>query len=434
MIQIALLLFGAGFVRRNAYLLALVGALWAALGLAIAIDGLDGIRYFPLTLFGALLLAESVVTLTVAGSGLGAQKAVLAFKGGLFLFVALLILVGGSISNLLLAIVLGLSYVLLGIFQMAAAWVVRYDGWRLSMLVGVAQLGFGVFMVQPYPTHYAGTVSLFIGVTILVGGLNTVRVALKARRLSQRASMFELLAPGELHHPRHAAATGGHGLPPQGTPLTVHVWTPEGSAKDTTVARPVFNRYIAAVDVNGVISTGHAALELQPAAYISLYPAVDIDRSPSEFFNILKAVKENDVPGTYQPDYPTESKAWCPSNWQVRFEHYNAQGLLAFWQHYRQVEIYNLTRRNCSSSVSFGLEAALDGVLDLRSRNWLQVLRTLLMPELWIAAQVRRRAQAMAWTPGLTLDYSRALRAIVHPVGEPWFTRFLNAARCHVFN
>ncbi|KCV30154.1 hypothetical protein L489_1189 [Bordetella bronchiseptica 00-P-2730] len=56
------------------------------------------------------------------------------------------------------------------------------------------------------------------------------------------------------------------------------------------------------------------------------------------------------------------------------------------------------------------------------------------MPELWIAAQVRRRAQAMAWTPGLTLDYSRALRAIVHPVGQPWFTRFLDAARRHVFN
>lgn len=43
------------------------------------------------------------------------------------------------------------------------------------------------------------------------------------------------------------------------------------------------NRYIAAVDSAGVISTGHAALEMQDI-YISLYPAVDIDRSPSEFF------------------------------------------------------------------------------------------------------------------------------------------------------
>ena len=42
---------------------------------------------------------------------------------------------------------------------------------------------------------------------------------------------------------------------------TVHVWTPSGSAKAQTRNYLMLNRYIAAVDVNGVISTGHAALE-----------------------------------------------------------------------------------------------------------------------------------------------------------------------------
>lgn len=65
--------------------------------------------------------------------------------------------------------------------------------------------------------------------------------------------------------------------------LTVHIWTPEGSANQRPVPRPIINRYIAAVDADGVISTGHAALELYPYIYISLYPAEDIDRSPSEF-------------------------------------------------------------------------------------------------------------------------------------------------------
>lgn len=430
MIQLALLLFGAGFLRRNAYLLALIGLLWAALGLVILIDGLDGVRYFPLTLFGAVLLAESIVTLLVASNSDGAQRTVLAFKGGAFLLLAVLVLFGGTVSNFLLALVFGLTYFALGIFQIASAWVVRYDGWRKSLLIGAAQVAFGILMFQPYPTNYVGTASAFIGVTMLAAGINTLRVAVWARRLRHDCAMFNLTAPAELRLPSSASGQADNGpaaAPGHADALTIHVWTPEGSAKNTTVPRPVFNRYIAAVDVNGVISTGHAALEMVPNIYISLYPAVDIDRSPSEFFNLLKAGKENDVPGTYQPDYATESKAWCPSTRQVTFTSYNRDGLLAFWRKYRAEPVYNLTRRNCSSSVSYALESAMDGVLARHSRNWLHVLRTLLMPELWIAAQVRRRAQIMAWTPGLTLDYCRALRAVVHPVDRPWFKRLVRA-------
>ncbi len=41
------------------------------------------------------------------------------------------------------------------------------------------------------------------------------------------------------------------------------------------------------------------------------------------------------------------------------------------------------------------------------------------MPELWIAAQIRRRALMMAWTPGLIMDYARALLYC------PWYKRLL---------
>lgn len=47
----------------------------------------------------------------------------------------------------------------------------------------------------------------------------------------------------------------------------------------------------------------------------------------------------------------------------------------------------------------------------------------LVVPELWIAAQVRKRAQMMSWTPGLVMDYTRALYSIVHPDSRPWFRR-----------
>lgn len=458
MIQIALLLFGADFVRRQAGLLAWLGAAWALLGVFIIIDGMDGVRYFPVHVFGAVLLLESLVTLSVASGGVGAQKAVLYFKGGLFLFIAVLILSGRSTSNLLLAIVFGLSYFVTGTLQMASSWVVRFPHWKQAFVGGLAQLAFAVFLFQPYPTHYRATLSVFVGVTLLVGGLNTLRIALRARHLREGRSVFDLLAPGDLlPRQRQAAAEAARadaaaaaavreeaaaatqaGTPaaaqaeardPVQSPLVVHVWTPEGSSKNAPVPRPVVNRYIAAVDIKGVISTGHAAMEMPPSTYISLYPAVDIDRSPSEFFRLLKATRDNDVPGEFQPDYPTESAAWCPSTRQILFHSYNRAGLLRFWEAYRQEEIYNLTYRNCSSSVSFALEAALDGALSHDSRRPGRVLRTLLMPELWIAAQVRKRATTMAWTPGLVLDYARALRAIVHPSHVSWLTSFRWAAR-----
>jgi len=436
MIQIALLLFGADFVRRQAGILAWLGAGWAALGVFILVDGLDGVRYFPAHVFGAFLLLESLVTLAVASGGIGAQKAVLYFKGGLFLFIAVLILSGRHTSNLMLAIVFGLAYFVMGTLQMASSWVVRFPHWKQAFLGGLAQMAFAIFLFQPYPTHYRGTLSAFVGVTLLVGGINTWRIARRARKMPDGRSVFDLLAPRDLlpHRHRESARDAAAAPAPAATdavqsPLVVHVWTPEGSSKHEPVPRPLINRYIAAVDAKGVISTGHAALELPPATYISLYPAVEIDRSPSEFFRLLKATRDNDVPGEFQPDYPTESAAWCPSTRQVLFHSYNAAGLQRFWQAYRQREIYNLTYRNCSSTVSFALEAALDGALQHEAGAWRRVLRTLLMPELWIAAQVRKRATTMAWTPGLVLDYARALRAIVHPAQASWLHSLRWAAR-----
>jgi hypothetical protein len=41
-------------------------------------------------------------------------------------------------------------------------------------------------------------------------------------------------------------------------------------------------------------------------------------------------------------------------------------------------------------------------------------------PELWVAAQVRKRAVTMAWTPGLTLDYARALSMVADPRPYGW--------------
>jgi uncharacterized membrane protein HdeD (DUF308 family) len=427
-IQIALLLFGVDFMRYWGKYLILFGSLWSLFGLAIFLDGLDGVTYFPLRFFGLLLLTESLVTLSIASGGIGAQKALLYFKGGIFCFVSLLILSNQSYSNLLLAIVFGFAYFVIGLFVIFSAWIVRFPNWKSSFFNGMAQIVFAIFIFSPYPTHYKATVSFFLGTLMVLSGIHTVRLALRVMRLQEGTSVFELLAPEGIGFELKKSGTLKSDVTSQvitdfREPLTVHIWTPEGTASASTIPRPLINRYIAAVDSEGVISTGHAALEVPDSIYISLYPAEDIDRSPSEFLNTLKATRDNDVLGRFQPDYATEAAEWCHSDRKICFTRYNGKALHRFWSDYKLTKTYNLTYRNCSSSVAYALENALDGVLSGRTESWLSIIRTLTMPELWVAAQLRKRAISMAWTPGLVMDYSRALRSIIHPVPKPWYQR-----------
>jgi hypothetical protein len=137
----------------------------------------------------------------------------------------------------------------------------------------------------------------------------------------------------------------------------------------------------------------------------------------------LRATRENDVPGLFQPDYGTESTAWCASTVQVRIRNYDPERLRRFWETYQQDTTYNLTYRNCSSSVSRALEAAIEGASARvwgRHEGWKPFFRVISTPELWVAAQVRKRAATMAWTPGLTLDYARALSMLADPRPSGW--------------
>lgn len=214
--------------------------------------------------------------------------------------------------------------------------------------------------------------------------------------------------------------------------LTVHVWTPAGTAKNTIIPHPVVDRYIVAVDQKGIISTGHTALESPEGIYISLYPAQDIDHSPDQFSRLLRATTDNNVEGVFKSDYVSESQKWCPSTIKVRIRNYDAKQLQLFWDVYKQDNTYNLTHRNCSSSVFRGLEAALEGAV---SRIWgkkhfLWILcRLLITPELWIASQIRKRAGTMAWTPGLLLDYARAMSMLADPRPAGWMATI---KRCHI--
>ena len=406
MIRLSTILLGKDFVRKRWSSLALIGVVWGAAGVAIFIDALDGVMYFPLHFFGYLLLLDALIILLVPAPRTGTAAALRKARGVAFLILGLLIVDRQHAAGLILAVLFGGAFLVDGGFRLGAAVVVRFVGWRLSLLTGLFEIGFGLFILEPYPTLYKGTVPFCIGMSIFLSGSALLRQAIRFKNWQSPISISPVSAP---------ACSNA---------LVIHVWTPSGTVDDTLVRNRLLNRYIAAVDVNGVISAGHAALECGPDIYISHYPQDDIDRSAGDFVRLLRATPNNDVAGRFLPDYPSEVADWCPSSVQVRFAHYDAQRLAGFWANYRQNATYNLTSRNCSSAVAHSLEAALEGAMNRGKSSMLDFARIIISPEFWVAAQVRKRAEAMAWTPGLVLDYARALRAAVEPGPPGWHSMY----------
>jgi|SRR5471030_231573 len=426
MARLVLLLLGVDYLRGRWRSLMSAGILWLVSGVAIFIDGLDDALNFPITFFALLLLIDGFFTLAVAWAGVGGQKTLRYVKGCIVVVCAGLILAGHHHGHFVLSMLFGILFLADGLLQLSSAWVVRYRRWRAAAVAGGIEIVLAIFFFQPYPSHYHGTLPYFLGLFLFFAGLNFVRIALNVKKMSVNPAFTSAENP-LLSHKLKSKTGDPDPVQPDSVPnsakaLTVHVWTPTGSSKAPARGQMIVGRYIAAVDINGVISTGHSALESPEGIYISLYPKEEIDRSTSSFTSLLRATRENNVAGRFLPDYQTEAKEWCPSTVQVMIKNYNAEKLNQFWQRYRQDTTYNLTWRNCSSTVSRALDAAIEGAVARSMGNGaLVMLRLLLTPELWVASQIRMRARTMAWTPGLTLDYARALSMLVDPRQVSWF-------------
>lgn len=424
MMRLTLILLGIDFLRSHWRGLRRFGWVTLTAGVVLFIDALDGALFFPIELFASLLLFEGGATLMVAHSGMGGQRILRYVKGAAFSLAAVLILAGNHDGNFLLSMIFGLLFLFDGALQIASAVVVRYQRWRPALWGGIVEIVLALFFFQPWPSDYAGTVPYSLGLVLAFAGWNLFILANRVKRAAANPGLKGEEFMAETNTPPPAVVEWEGPPDDDEQALTVHIWTPVGSAASEAVPRPVISRYIAAVDRNGVISTGHAALESPGGIYISLYPAVQIDRSPDAFARTLRATPENDVPGQFQPDYATESVQWCPSTRKVRIRNYSEARLAAFWERYRQDESYNLTHRNCSSTVARALEAALEGSVGRlwQARGfWMAMGKLMSTPELWVALQLRKRAETMAWTPGLVLDYARALSMLADPRPTGWF-------------
>lgn len=429
MIQLVFLLLGARALKPIWRLLTVAGAIWMLLGIAILFDLSDGILSVVLDTLAIFLVVEGLVEIAAAISVGLRQHWIDALRGAAFLFAAFLVFNVPWDNNIGAAIVFGVAFLIDGLLRIGSAFVLHSPRWRVGIVAGLIEVGLAVGILVSWPVPHRLTVPFCFALLLLTSGYALIRMALPLRRLPEGGSVTSL--------PLYAARNWQGGvarpvIPPDedvwskgNEILNVHVWTAVGSIGDPE-RRLLVDRYVAAVDKKGVISTGHSALEMPPDLYISHYPANDIDHSPEDFRAILSAGHENDVPGRFNESLAQESADWCEPDRKVTFHRFHPQALRRFWAVYSQDTTYNLTARNCSTTVIQALDAAVEGA-SYSGHVWLDLFKIISNPQFWLLRLVRGRAEALTWTPGLVLDYARLLHSVVEHSDRRWRSKLSDA-------
>lgn len=429
MLSVALLLIGGKALRRRWWVLALVGVALVALAGLVIVDLADGGTLMATRMFGLVFLfggaAASLGILTSAG---WAGRAISAAKAIVLVVLGSMILDTPIRNDALLSWLFAFAFVADGLFRLGTLALVRFRGWLVWVLVSVLEVGLAVLIVAEWPLPQALNIAFCVSLMLLVSGANLLRIAWLLRASYDEVALLGLSAFATRDWYDNAPVLVGEDDPAdrQAGLMTVRVWTPVGSA-EVSSHRYVVDRYLGAIDVNGGFSTGHSALECLPQVYISHWPANDLDPQ-GHLVRAFRAGAENDLPGLFQPSYAEESRVWRPADQKVEFRTFSRRRLRAYWAGYRQESRYNLTNRNCSVAVAAGLDAALEGVLQPRF-PWLRLVLLLLNPDVWAAGYIRSQAKTMCWTPGMVLDYARALQRVVESSRTPWPVRALDFFR-----
>lgn len=415
MLRLLFLLLGAQLLKSRWLVLVGVAVACLSLGVAIFIDiADDGLLSVPLDTLALLLVVEGVVEiLSAIVANLRINWPGVA-KGAGFLFIAFLVFDNPGDNNITASLLFGMAFLLDGLFRLISTSLMRCRLWHKKIWLGVTELLFSVVIFSNWPFHHHVTVPLCFALMLLGWGLVMLSMARQIWQLPANASVTTLpmYTSRGLRHP-HGTAYVHPSFPAEApdTPLIMLIWTPVGSAS-VKERRLLFDRYLAAVDQQGVISTGHAALQFGDEIYISHYPVDDIDRDFTNFRAVLRAGEEYDVPGCFLSSLQQEIDDWCIPDLRINLSRFNAEALRNYWQIYSADTTYNLTSRNCSTSVIQALDVAMEGVL---SERGLSAFRLLLEPDFWLLGLVRGRAEGMTWTPGLVMDYVLLLKKVIAP-------------------
>lgn len=418
MFRLLLTLFGGDLLVKRWKFFLLFGALTFVVGAVVLADLVDGVADIAHWVFGVLLLLQGVVELMVGATHTGARRRFEMLRGCAMVVVACLLLDFPWNNVLTSSVLFAFAFAFNGLIRIASSLLVRFPGWRTSQMMGWGYLLLAFLMGGDWPVPPSLRVSFCSGLALMIAGFVLMRGAGRLHRLPQGARLGTISLYKKKPAPGAPAIRSG--LPPslsrarQGEKdeMIVHVWTAVEQIQ-APIRLPVIDRYIASLSRKGPMTTGHVALECPPDLYISHHPRVRLNITHENMLGQMQATSSNDHPGMWLPSYAGEAAATQPSTYRIRFRKFNRSYLQAFWESYRQDATYNLTHRNCSVVVTEAVDAAVEGVFANRP-FWRTLLRLVVHPDMWLAGSVRVRAESMAWTPGLALDYVSAIRRITH--------------------
>lgn len=413
MLRLLFLLMGGPALRAGWPYLTTLGLLCVAASGGIVMDLLQhGSLSFPLHVLGMFMVVEGLAEAVGAiyqPAGIGwpllAKSAVLMLFGGV-------VFLAPHDSGLCMSLAFAAIFLLDGGFRIISCSLMRCRRWTHKLTLGCAEVVFSILIAIDWPLSPHVIVPLCFSLLLTGWGINLLTMAAQIHALPDNVSVTALplftrkglRAPhglDYLHPPLNAA--------PVSEPLNIYIWTPIGSG-NVSGRRPWFDRWVAAIDHRGEVSTGHTSLEMGDELYISLYPVDDVSRSFRGFLQTLRAKEEFDVEGFYRPSLEKEIKAWCRPDKRLVLPHYNQAALRNYWRSNASHTRYNLTSRNCSTSVMQAVDVATEGSL---GRRGLKGFWVLLNPDFWLLSLVRSRAEGMTWTPGLVMDYCLLLRRVL---------------------
>lgn len=414
MFRLALIFFGGDSLVRRWKFFVFLGVLAALCGAVLLIDLLDGIADIAVEVLGAALLFQGVFEVVAGTAHTRMRRRLQMLRGFAMLIVACLVLDFPWNNSITAGALFSAAFIFNGLLRVGSSWLIRYTAWRQSCMLGLAYLVMAALLLTSWPLPDALNVSFCMGLGLLATGWVMVRGGLKLRRLPKGSSLSWV----EMYHDQRYLTSA---VPPSqaalrtppDTPLVVHVWTAVASTQDR-IKLPIIERYIVALSRKGNASSGHAALACGSAVYISHHPRERLRINAQNVLQEARATPENNRPGQWGNSYAEEEAKGRPSTVKIRFRVYSPYYLQAFWDAYRQDDTYNFTHRNCSSVVVQAVDAAMEGVFAGKP-FWRTMLRLMFHPDMWLAGSVRVRAESLAWSPGLALDYISAIRRVTDP-------------------
>jgi uncharacterized membrane protein HdeD (DUF308 family) len=164
---------------------------YLALGIALIILGIIALGNSLLATLASMLVLG---WLLIIG---GAIQIVQAFRtrdwGGFFLHllagilyvvVGVLAVVNPAVSALALTLLLASFFLVVGLFRIITALVMRFPSWGWALVNGIITLLLGILIWAEWPVSGLWVIGMFVGIEMILSGWSWVMLALAARRLA----------------------------------------------------------------------------------------------------------------------------------------------------------------------------------------------------------------------------------------------------------